>query len=64
MENLAREGRHDHLIIESTGISDPTPVAEGFSSIAADATPLGVSTGDDGDGGNTDKYGGKNTPPR
>lgn len=37
MEAIAREGRHDHLIIESTGISDPTPVAEAFEAAAAEA---------------------------
>lgn len=32
MEAIAREGKHQHLIIESTGISDPTPVAEALAS--------------------------------
>lgn len=29
---IARAGKHQHLIIESTGISDPTPVAEALVS--------------------------------
>jgi G3E family GTPase len=39
---LAREGRFDHLLIESTGISEPLPVAETFT--FADET--GASLGD------------------
>ncbi|PSK90031.1 GTP-binding protein [Taibaiella chishuiensis] len=33
VEQLAREGRFDYLIIESTGISEPVPVAQTFSYI-------------------------------
>ncbi len=31
VESLAREGRFDYLLIESTGISEPVPVAQTFS---------------------------------
>ncbi|MGY2257826.1 zinc metallochaperone GTPase ZigA [Pseudomonas sp. SDO55104_S430] len=31
VSNLAREGRFDYLLIESTGISEPLPVAETFT---------------------------------
>ena len=33
VEKLAREGRFDYLLIESTGISEPIPVAQTFSSV-------------------------------
>lgn len=38
---LAQEGRFDYLLIESTGISEPLPVAETFSFVAEDGTSLG-----------------------
>ncbi|MFV0307180.1 MAG: GTP-binding protein, partial [Desertimonas sp.] len=37
---LAREGRFDHLLIESTGISEPLPVAETFTFIDDSGTSL------------------------
>ena len=38
---LAREGRFDYLLIESTGISEPMPVAETFSFVDEDGATLG-----------------------
>ena len=38
--NLAREGRFDYLLIESTGISEPMPVAETFSFAGEDGQTL------------------------
>ncbi|MEM7453638.1 MAG: GTP-binding protein [Planctomycetota bacterium] len=38
--SLAREGRFDYLLIESTGISEPAPVADTFTFAIGDDTPL------------------------
>jgi len=40
VSSLAREGRFDALLIESTGISEPLPVAATFDFRADDGTPL------------------------
>ncbi len=36
VEKLAHEGRFDYLLIESTGISEPVPVAQTFSFVSED----------------------------
>ncbi len=59
METLAREGKHQHLIIESTGISDPTPVAEALvrSERSTDTSEYFLADDDDDDGGGGDGNG-------
>jgi len=44
---LAREGRFDHLLIESTGVSEPMPVAETFTSRDEEGNSLGDIAGID-----------------
>lgn len=38
VEKLAREGRFDYLLIESTGISEPVPIAQTFSFTGVDGS--------------------------
>ena len=44
---LAREGRFDHLLIESTGVSEPMPVAETFTFRDEEGNSLGDISGID-----------------
>ncbi|MEU6479106.1 GTP-binding protein [Streptomyces sp. NPDC047017] len=44
VDRLAREGRFDYLLIESSGISEPLPVAATFSFARDDGTTLGDLT--------------------
>ncbi|GAA2685747.1 GTP-binding protein [Streptomyces lunalinharesii] len=41
VDQLARAGRFDHLLIESSGISEPMPVAATFAAAREDGTTLG-----------------------
>jgi G3E family GTPase len=44
VHKLARDGRFDYLLIESTGISEPLPVAETFAFVNEDGSSLGDIT--------------------
>jgi G3E family GTPase len=43
VEELARDGRFDYLLIESTGVSEPLPVAETFAFVDEDGESLSSS---------------------
>jgi G3E family GTPase len=45
VDRLAREGRFDHLLIESSGISEPMPVAATFAFARDDGATLGDVAG-------------------
>jgi CobW/HypB/UreG, nucleotide-binding domain len=38
--SLARAGRFDHIVVESTGIGEPLPVAAAFAAVAPDGQML------------------------
>ena len=43
VEKLAKENRFDYLLIESTGISEPVPVAQTFSLLMRKITLIYLS---------------------
>lgn len=51
VEAIAREGKYQHLIIESTGISDPTPVAEALVTSEGSSESIIYSSADASNGG-------------
>ena len=57
VETLARNREHQHLIIESTGISDPTPVAEGLVRSERSTDTSEYFLADDGEEGEEEEGG-------
>lgn len=54
---MAKEGKYDHLIIESTGISDPAPVAEALVESDSSTNDTGYFFDDEDDDDDDDEEG-------